>query len=254
MADIRLFQIGADNFGVLLRDPVTGAVATIDAGEEEPILAALDAAGWTLTDILVTHHHGDHVAAVESLKRRFGATVTAPAADRGRIPGVDRWVNEGDEVRVGALAARVIATPGHTSGHIAYHFGEAKLLFCGDTLFAMGCGRLFEGTPAEMWTSLSKLAALPADTEVYCGHEYTLSNARFALRFDKDNPKLAARAAEVERLRAEGRFTIPTTIGLERETNPFLRASDPKVAAAVGLPGAAPVDVFAALREAKNRG
>ncbi len=254
MADIRLFLIGADNFGVLLRDPVTGAVATIDAGEEEPILAALDAAGWTLTDILVTHHHGDHVAAVESLKRRFGATVTAPAADRGRIPAVDRWVEEGDEVRLGALAARVIATPGHTSGHIAYHFSGAKLLFCGDTLFAMGCGRLFEGTPAEMWTSLSKLAALPPDTEVYCGHEYTLSNARFALRYDKDNQKLAARAAEVERLRAEGRFTIPTTIGLERETNPFLRASDPRVAAAVGLPGGAPVDVFAALREAKNRG
>jgi len=254
MAEIRLFLIGSDNFGVLLRDPKTGAVATIDAGEAAPIVAALDAAGWTLTDILVTHHHGDHVAGIEALKSRYGATVTAPAADRGRIPAVDRGVEEGDEVRVGALAARVIATPGHTSGHIAYHFPDAKLLFCGDTLFAMGCGRLFEGSPAEMWASLSKLAALPADTQVYCGHEYTLSNARFALRYDADNPKLAARAAEVERLRAEGRFTIPTTIGLERETNPFLRATDAGVAAAVGLPGAAAADVFAALREAKNRG
>ncbi len=254
MVEIRLFLIGSDNFGVLLHDPATGATATIDAGEEAPIVAALAETGWTLTDILVTHHHGDHIAGVEGLKRRFGAKVTAPAHDAGRIPGIDATVKEGDAVRVGSLVATVIETPGHTLGHIAYHFAAEKLLFSGDTLFALGCGRLFEGTPDQMWTSLNKLAALPDDTQVYCGHEYTLSNARFALRYDGDNPALAARAAEVERLRAEGRFTVPSTIGQERATNPFLRAGDPAVAKAVGLPGGKPAAVFAALREAKNRG
>ncbi len=254
VAEIRLFMIGSDNYGVLLHDPATGATATIDAGEAAPIEAELDAAGWRLSDILVTHHHGDHVAGVETLKKRFGARVTAPAYDRDRVPGVDATVREGDVVTVGKIKGSVIETPGHTLGHVAYHFAEEKLLFCGDTLFAMGCGRLFEGTPQQMWTSLSKLAALPGDTKVYCGHEYTLSNARFALRFDGANPALAARAAEVERLRAEDRFTVPSTIAEERATNPFLRAGDPAVAAALGLPGARPAEVFAALREAKNRG
>ncbi len=253
-AEIRLFMIGSDNYGVLLHDPATGATASIDAGEAAPIAAELEAAGWRLTDILVTHHHGDHVAGVEALKARYGARVTAPAHDRDRVPGVDATVREGDAVAVGTLKGAVIETPGHTLGHVAYHFAGEKLLFSGDTLFALGCGRLFEGTPAQMWNSLSKLAALPGDTKVYCGHEYTLSNARFALRYDGANPALVARAAEVERMRAENRFTVPSTIAEERATNPFLRAGDPAVAAAIGLPGASPADVFAALREAKNRG
>jgi hydroxyacylglutathione hydrolase len=252
-ADIRQFLVGSDNLGVLLHDPASGATASIDAGDEAAILGALDAAGWTLTHILVTHHHGDHIVAVQGLKSRTGARVIGPARDASRIPGLDEEVAEGDRVSVGTLAAVVLETPGHTSGHIAYHFPAEKLLFAGDTLFAMGCGRLFEGSPAQMWASLQKLAALPPDTQVYCGHEYTQSNARFALTVDGGNAALVERARAVDETRRAGRFTIPTTIGLERATNPFLRAGDPAVAAAVGLAGHAPVEVFAELRERKNR-
>jgi hydroxyacylglutathione hydrolase len=252
-AEIRQFLIGSDNLGVLLHDPRTGATASIDAGEEVPILAALAETGWGLTHILITHHHGDHVAAVTALKARTGAHVVGPERDRHRLPVLDEGVSEGDRVSVGTLAAVVLETPGHTSGHIAYHFPAEGLLFAGDTLFAMGCGRLFEGSPAEMWSSLQKLAALPEDTQVYCGHEYTMSNARFALSVDAGNSALTERAREVEETRKAGRLTIPTTIGQERRTNPFLRAADPALAAAVGLQGRPAVDVFAELRERKNR-
>lgn len=252
-AEIRQFLLGSDNFGVLLHDPLSGATASIDAGDEAPILAALEATGWTLTHILVTHHHGDHIAAIPALKQRTGAHVVGPARDAGRIPGIDEGVSEGDRVSVGTLAAVVLETPGHTSGHIAYHFPAEALLFAGDTLFAMGCGRLFEGSPAQMWASLQKLAALPEETLVYCGHEYTQANARFALTVDGQNPALVERAREVDETRRQGRFTLPTTIGLERRTNPFLRAGEPAVAAAVGLAGHPPVEVLAELRERKNR-
>ncbi|MCP8938891.1 hydroxyacylglutathione hydrolase [Alsobacter sp. SYSU M60028] len=252
-AEIRQFLIGSDNFGVLLHDSATGATASIDAGEEAPILEALDKAGWRLTDILVTHHHGDHVAALPALKARFGARVVGPAADAHRVPEIDEGVREGDVVRVGHLEAEVIETPGHTSGHIAYHFRGEKLLFAGDTLFSLGCGRLLEGTAAQMLSSLNKLAALPDDTRVYCGHEYTLSNARFALSVDPGNPALKARAQEVEQLRAADAFTLPTMIGIEKATNPFLRAADPAIARQIGLSGRSPLEVFAELRERKNR-
>jgi hydroxyacylglutathione hydrolase len=253
-AEIRQFLCASDNFGVLLHDSETGATATIDACEEGPIEAALQAAGWKLTHILVTHHHGDHIAGIPGLKARYGARVIGPAAERDQIAGLDETVKEGDTVRVGALEAHVIETPGHTAGHIAYHFPKERLLFAGDTLFSLGCGRIFEGTPAQMWQSLRKLAALPDDTAVYCGHEYTLSNARFALGVDGGNPALQERAREVELLRGENRFTLPTTIGREKATNPFLRAGRPEIAEAVGLPGQPAEAVFAELRERKNRG
>ena len=248
------FAIGSDNFGVLIHDQATGRTASIDAGEEAPILAALQETGWRLTDLFITHHHSDHIAALLPLKERFDARVVAPAADAHRIPGIDRAVREGDEVQLGETDFHVIETPGHTSGHIAYYSEAAKVVFAGDTLFSLGCGRLFEGTPEQMWTSLSKLASLPDDTLLYCGHEYTLSNARFAVRFDAGNEVLQRRFAEVEALRAKGGFTIPSTIELEKATNPFLRATEPALAQAVGLTGHPAVEVFAALREAKNKG
>ena len=252
-AEIRQFLIGSDNFGVLLHDSVTGATASIDAGEEAPIVDMLARTGWRLTDILVTHHHGDHVAAVPALKARYGARVVGPMADAYRVPEIDEGVREGDKVRVGGLEAVVIDTPGHTVGHIAYYFAAEKLLFSGDTMFSLGCGRLFEGTPAQMWESLQKLAAVPDDTRVYCGHEYTLSNARFASGVDPTNPALKARVQEVEQLRAANAFTLPTMIGIEKATNPFLRAADPSIARQLGMEGASPVEVFAELRERKNR-
>ena len=252
-AEIDQFAIGADNFGVLIHDPSTGATASVDAGEEAPILAALARTGWTLTDILVTHHHGDHIAGLASLKARTGARVTAAAADLHRIPGIDHAVVPGDDVHVGSIAFRVIDTPGHTVGHIAYFSPGERVVFTGDTLFSLGCGRLFEGTAAQMWTSLQTLAALPDDTRVYCGHEYTLSNARFAITCDPTNEALRVRLVEVEALRGKGAFTLPTTIGREKQTNPFLRAGEPALAIAMGLDGRSPVEVFAALRDAKNR-
>jgi hydroxyacylglutathione hydrolase len=253
-AQIYQFLIGSDNFGVLVHDPETGATASIDAGEETPILAALDKTGWRLTDILVTHHHGDHVAGLAGLKKRLGARVVAAMADQQRIDHIDLAVKEGDHFLVGGLSVDVIETPGHTLGHIAFHFPAEKLLFAGDTLFALGCGRLFEGTPADMYQSLQKLVALPPDTQLYCGHEYTLSNGRFALRVDPHNQALKERMIEIEALRSQNRFTLPSPLALERATNPFLRASDASIAKTLGLEGSTPLDVFTALRELKNKG
>ena len=253
-AQIYQFLIGSDNFGVLVHDPKTGATASIDAGEEAPILAALEKTGWRLTDILVTHHHGDHIAGLAGLRSKLGARVVGAVADRHRIADIDLAVKEGDSFTVGGLNVTAFETPGHTVGHIAFHFPSEKLLFAGDTLFAMGCGRLFEGTPADMYQSLQKLAALPADTALYCGHEYTLSNGRFALRVDPENTALKKRMVEVEALRAQDRFTIPSSLGLEFETNPFLRAADPAIAKTIGLAGQSPLAVFTALRELKNKG
>ncbi len=251
---IHQFAIGSDNLGVLIQDEATGRTASIDAGEEAPILAALKETGWILTDLFITHHHGDHIAALQPLKERFGARVVAPFADAHRIPGIDLAVREGDIVDLGETGFSILETPGHTIGHIAYYSEAAKVVFAGDTLFSLGCGRLFEGTPQQMWASLAKLARLPDDTLLYCGHEYTLSNARFAVRFDAGNEALKQRLSDVEALRSKGEFTIPSTIGLEKATNPFLRAAEPALAQAVGLTGHPAVEVFAALREAKNKG
>jgi hydroxyacylglutathione hydrolase len=253
-AHIYQFMCLKDNFGVLLHDPHSRATAAIDASEATPILAALAAREWELTDILITHHHADHVQGIPGLKARFPqARVIGPRKEATKIGGLDLMVGEDDRVAIGALEGRVIEVPGHTSGHVAYWFEEEDIVFTGDTLFAMGCGRGFEEPPEILYHSLMRLAELPGQTEVYCGHEYTLANARFALSVDRDNAILIERASEVARLRDAGKFTLPTTITIELATNPFLRADAPELQAAVGMPGADPTAVFAELRERKNR-
>ena len=252
-AQTRLFRCLSDNFGVLLHDPETGATASIDAPEAAPVEAALKETGWTLSDILVTHHHADHTGGIAELKARHGCRVVAPAGEAGKIPGVDETVRQGGVVKVGTLSANVIETPGHTLGHIAYWFHADRLAFVGDTLFSIGCGRVIEGTPAQMWDSLKKLRDLPDDTEIFCGHEYTLSNIKFALTVEPDNPVLAARDAQARRQVQEGQPTIPTTIGEEKLANPFLRADRADVAANIGMAGKSAVDVFTEIRARKNK-
>jgi hydroxyacylglutathione hydrolase len=250
--DIAQFTCRSDNFGVLVHDPESGETASIDAPEEEPIRVALNERGWNLTHIFTTHRHDDHIAGNINLKQRFGATIIGPKAEATRIPGIDRAVDDGDSFTFAGRAVEVIATPGHTAGHVCFHIPQDRLLFAADTLFALGCGRLFEGTPAEMWDSLQKLMRLPDDTDVYFGHEYTLSNARFAVTVDPDNAELATRASEIERRRAEGRSTLPTTLGLEKRTNPFLRPHDPGIRRTLGLEDASDIEVFAEIRRRKD--
>ena len=252
-AQTYLFPCLTDNYGVLIHDPQSGATAAIDAPEAEAVEAALKKSGWTLTDILVTHHHGDHTAGIGELKARYKCRVVAPKNEAQRIAAVDETVGEGDVVRIGALEGRVIDTPGHTAGHISYFFAADKIAFVGDTLFSIGCGRVIEGTPQMMWQSLLKLRALPDDTRFYCGHEYTQANIKFAKTVEPDNKALKARAEEVDALRAAGKPTIPATIGAEKKENPFLRADLPEVAQAVGLAGSPAWKVFAEIRERKNR-
>lgn len=252
-AETHLFPCLSDNFGLLVHDPATGATAAVDVPEAAPVMAAAAAKGWTISHILVTHHHPDHVQGIPEVKQATGARVIANAADAPRIPLVDETVTPGGRAGFGSLAADVIDTPGHTVGHVAYHFGAEKILLAGDTLFSLGCGRIFEGTPAAMWQALTVLRALPDDTLLFCGHEYTASNARFALTVDPDNPDLKTRADEVFSLREQGLATVPTTLGMEKRTNPFLRADDPAIAANLAMTGAAAAEVFAELRERKNR-
>lgn len=222
--EIELLPILGDNYCYLLHEPRTGVSAVVDPGTDAPVAARLEALGRGLDWILITHHHADHTGGNLGLKERFGCKIAGPAAEADKVPGIDVELAEGDAFTLGAETAAIIATPGHTRGHISFHFPESGALFCGDTLFALGCGRLFEGDAAMMFKSLGKLMALDDATKVYCGHEYTASNARFALTVDADNAELRARAKEIEALRAEGRPTVPSTIGLERATNPFVRA------------------------------
>ncbi|MFN3656110.1 MAG: hydroxyacylglutathione hydrolase [Pseudolabrys sp.] len=252
-AQTHLFPCLQDNYGVLLHDPASGATASIDAPEAAAVEKALKETGWKLTDILVTHHHADHTGGIEVLKSTYKCRVVAPAGEAARIPAVDETVREGDTVKVGNLSANVIETPGHTLGHIAYWFHADKLAFVGDTLFSIGCGRVIEGTPAQMWNSLKKLRDLPSDTEIYCGHEYTLANIKFARTIEPGNPVLAARESQARKQIEEGEPTIPTTIGDEKLANPFLRADLPEVAAAIGMAGRPAVEVFTDVRERKNR-
>jgi len=252
-AETKLFRCLNDNYGVLIHDPASGATAAIDAPEAPPIEAALKATGWTLTDILVTHHHGDHTGGIADLKKKYRCRVVAPRAEAGKIPLADETVREGDKVTVGTLAANVIETPGHTAGHITFWFQGDKIVFAGDTLFSIGCGRVIEGTPEMMWASLLKLRGLPGDTRVYCGHEYTLANIKFAQTIEPNNAALATRAAQAGRQRAAGEPTIPTTLDEEKAANPFLRADVPAVAAAVGLAGKTPAEVFTEIRARKNK-
>ena len=252
-AETKLFLCLKDNYGVLVHDSGSGATAAIDAPEAPPVEAALKATGWKLTDILVTHHHGDHTGGIAELKGRHKCRVVAPKAEASKIPLVDETVREGDKVSVGKLAANVIETPGHTAGHITYWFHDDKLAFAGDTLFSIGCGRVIEGTSEMMWASLKKLRDLPGDTKVYCGHEYTLANIKFAQTVEPGNAALKARAAQASKQIADGQWTIPTTIDEEKAANLFLRCDIPAVAAAVGLAGKSAAEVFAEIRARKNK-
>ncbi|MGD9600267.1 MAG: hydroxyacylglutathione hydrolase [Gammaproteobacteria bacterium] len=252
MLQIEQLPVLSDNYIYLIRDPATGETGVVDPAVAEPVLAALARLGWSLTYILNTHHHPDHVGGNETLIRQTGCRVVGPRADRARIPGIAIEVGDGDTFALGRAEARVFDVPGHTRGHIAYWFEASHALFCGDTLFALGCGRLFEGTPAQMWTSLGKLKALPGDTRVYCAHEYTQSNGRFALSVEPDNPLLVARMRRVDELRAAGRPTVPSTLAEECATNPFLRPESPEIQRAVGLVGAAAAEVFGATRARKD--
>jgi len=252
--DVAQFLCLNDNFGLLVHDRATGATAAIDAPDGAAIAAEAGRRGWPLTHLLITHHHADHIQGAQFLKERFpGMRIVGAAADAHRLPALDQAVADGDEVALGASRARVIATPGHTHGHIAYHFPEDEAVFVGDTLFSLGCGRVFEGTMDEMRLSLERLANLPRETLIYCGHEYTQANGRFALTVDPENPLLRERVAQVDALRAAGKYTLPTTIALENATNPFLRVEDPLVKKAMGLGDADPFAVFTAMRERKNR-
>jgi hydroxyacylglutathione hydrolase len=252
-AQTHLFLCLKDNYGVLLHDPTSGATAAIDAPEAAPVETALKTTGWRLSDILVTHHHADHTGGIAELKQRHGCRVVAPHGEAARIPLVDATVREDDEVQVGSLRGRVLETPGHTAGHISYFFPADKLAFVGDTLFSIGCGRVIEGTAEMMWQSLLKLRALPDDTRIYCGHEYTKANIRFAKTVEPGNAALKARETEVEKLLAAGQPTIPSTMRAEKAANPFLRADLSEVASSVGLAGSPAWKVFAEIRERKNR-
>lgn len=255
MAKIVVEQIPvlADNYVYLAHEPLGGVTAAIDPAVAEPVLERLAEKGWRLTHILNTHHHGDHTGANLDLARRTGCAIIGAARDSERIPGITSEVSEGETFMLGHAAVTVLEVPGHTSGHIAYWFPDSHVLFCGDTLFSLGCGRLFEGSAEEMWTSLKKLRDLPLDTMAYPAHEYTASNGRFAKLVERDNPALKARLDEVERLRSGNRPTVPVALADERAANPFLRADMASVARAVGMePGTDPVQVFAELRRRKD--
>jgi hydroxyacylglutathione hydrolase len=252
---VHQFMCLQDNFGVLIHDSRSGATAAIDAPDADAIIAAAASQGWELTDLLITHHHADHIQGAPGLKARFPRLrMMGPAKEASRIGALDVLLSEGDYAHVGDIAAKIIETPGHTAGHICYWFEEDEIAFCGDTLFALGCGRVFETPLSVMWDSLVKLAdRLPGETEIYCGHEYTQSNARFAVTIEPDNVVLKDRVQEIARRREAGQATLPTTMSLELTTNPFLRAEEAEVQATLGMTGADPAVVFAEIRTRKDR-
>jgi hydroxyacylglutathione hydrolase len=251
--DIHQFPCLSDNYGVLIRDGERDVTAAIDAPDAKAVEAALAARGWRLTHILTTHHHADHTAGNLPLKAGTGCTIIGPRAEAARVPGIDRSVADGEVIALGSHEVRVLDTPGHTLGHISYWLPADGLAFVGDTLFAMGCGRIIEGNAQVMWRSLQKLMALPPETVVYCGHEYTQANAQFALTIEPENDALRQRAKETAELRAAGKPTLPTNMRLELETNPFLRPQVPAIQRRLGLEGKQDWQIFAEIRERKNR-
>ncbi|MET0178881.1 MAG: hydroxyacylglutathione hydrolase [Novosphingobium sp.] len=251
MLQVHQFPCLSDNYGFLLHDPVSGETACIDTPDADAYLREAVAKRWRITHIWNTHWHPDHAGGNAAIKAATGCAVIAPAAERERIAGVDRTVGDGDRVALGAHQAVVIDVGGHTLGHIAYHLPEGKIAFVGDSLFALGCGRMFEGTAPQFWASLGRIKALPPNTTLYCAHEYTASNARFALHADPDNEALRAYADEVGAKRSRGEPTVPTRLDREIAANPFLRADDPAMQARWGVAGD-PVATFAALRAAKD--
>ncbi|HBN51204.1 MAG: hydroxyacylglutathione hydrolase [Thalassospira sp.] len=251
--DVFVIPCLSDNYIYLVRCHETGTTVIVDPGEAGPVISALEDRGWSLDIVINTHHHNDHIGGNAELIARYGAKLIGPKAETMRIPGMDQTVAEGDEVMIGALSGQVFDVPGHTSGHIAFYFPAVSALFSGDSLFALGCGRLFEGTPAQMWQSLQKFRNLPGETLVYCGHEYTQSNARFAATIETDNVALKARCAEIDDLRARGIPTIPSRMDKELATNPFLRADHASVASDLGMEGATATEIFAEIRGRKDR-
>jgi hydroxyacylglutathione hydrolase len=242
----------SDNYAYLLRDEATGSVAVVDAPDAAPIAAALRERDWPLDWILITHHHGDHVAGVDALRKAFGARVAGAAADAHRLPALDLALEEGDSLEIGESRGQVLDVPGHTVGHAAFHFAQSRALFSADSLMALGCGRLFEGTPEQMWSSLQKMAALPGETLIYSGHEYAAANAKFALSIDPGNAALKARAEEIKLMRNDNLPTVPVRLSVEQETNPFLRAADPGLKSVLGLSDRTDAQVFAEIRKLKD--
>ncbi|MEX0283602.1 MAG: hydroxyacylglutathione hydrolase [Paracoccaceae bacterium] len=241
-----------DNYAFLVHNADSGETALIDIPEADPILSELDSRGWTLSEILITHHHFDHIDGLDAVQKRHNATVIGASADAGRLPPLDLAVAEGDTITVCGEEATVIDVSGHTVGHIAFHFPTSGYVFTADSLMALGCGRVFEGTMPMMWDSLQKLATLPPETTVCSGHEYTASNAKFALSVEPDNQALISRAEYIAKARAAGQPTVPTTLSEELATNPFLRAGEPALKAAIGMEGATDAEVFAEVRTRKD--
>lgn len=256
MAQLEIHQFPCldDNYGVLIRDSETGVVASIDAPSADSVRDALKEKGWALTHILTTHYHWDHTDGNLQLKSETGCKIIGPRPEASKVPGIDEQVGEGDSFKFGSFDVKVFETPGHTAGHIVFWIPEASVAFVGDTLFAMGCGRVNEGSMAEMWSGIEKVAKLPPETMLYCGHEYTIANAKFALTVEPGNEALQARAKEVEALRAAGKPTLPTKLADELATNPFIRADSPEIRKVIGMENASNAEVFGEVRERKNRG
>lgn len=254
MAELEIHPVPClrDNYAYLVFERGSGVCAVVDPAEAAPVEQALAASGLKLTHILNTHHHHDHVGGNLTLKQATGAKIHAAEKDRARIPGLDHGLREGEMFRLGTHEARILEIPAHTSGHIAYWFVDARAVFTGDTLFLMGCGRLFEGTPEMMCASLAKLTALPDETRVFCGHEYTLNNGRFALTVEPGNADLQARMKDVARMREAGQPTVPATLALEKKTNPFLRTASAEIRRTLGMEKSNDVEVFAELRRRKD--
>ncbi len=255
MPGLEIFQFPClqDNFGVLVHEPESGQTASIDVPHAGTVSAALRERGWKLSHVFTTHHHGDHTDGNLEIKERTGARIVGPAHDSRPIPGIDQPLQGGDQFTFGRFEVLVIDTPGHTKGHIAFHIPEHRVAFVGDTLFSLGCGRVIEGSMDQMWSSLDRLRRLPPETAVYCGHEYTLANAKFAFTVEPRNQALKRRSEEAAALRAENKATLPTTLAAELAANPFLRPESAEIRASLGMAEASEAEVFRELRERKNR-